>query len=306
MTPGAKVDTVIAKWLAEGPTTLDPAERRAIAHAAEMVAQRRTRFPVWRPAARPTALLGAAAMVVVLATSPLLPALRQLPIFGGPAPTASPTPLPSSGGRACQTGVPNPEVRWSGPLRSDLAGMPNCQGGNFPDARGDALEGIDILMVSGSRGRQWALRLAGFPPAADSLDPAEMVVEYGLVFETTGDDVADYVIGINNDAPVRGNYRVWVTRLATNSTTEIDGPPYGTPVDFVHPDEVAAGPDTAGAGMSFFFLVSPPWAGTGDSGAYIPGDVVRFYAWASMTSGDDVLAWDYAPDYGWSNAGTTR
>jgi hypothetical protein len=44
--------------------------------------------------------------------------------------------------------------------------------------------------------------------------------------------------------------------------------------------------------MAFTFL--------GNSGpADLDPETVRFYAWASATSGGEVFAWDYAPDTGW-------
>jgi hypothetical protein len=162
-------------------------------------------------------------------------------------------------------------------------------------------EGVDIVGIDDfyTDQPQWSFSLAGFPPAAASLHPAETVIEYGLVFETTGDGVADYVVGINNEAPKAGDFRVWVTRLATGVREQQVGAPYGYPVEFSHPDERAADPEHASPTMTFTFLSgSAPWAWYGGQGD-LPGEDVRFYVWASVTSGSDVIAWDYAPDYGW-------
>jgi hypothetical protein len=134
----------------------------------------------------------------------------------------------------------------------------------------------------------WHLDLGDAPPRADGLDPAETVISYGLVFETTGDGIPDYVVGINNDAPTPGEFRVWVTDLATGDKDERVGGPYGFPVEFRHPDEQAA-PDISAPSMHFTFLRSP-------LGVY---PASSFYAWASVTSGGEIVAWDYAPEYGW-------
>ena len=73
-------------------------------------------------------------------------------------------------------------------------------------------------------------------PAAAGIDLAETVIAYGLTLEINGDGVASPP-GIDNDAPRRGDFRVWVTDLATGDTDEQLGPPYGFPVEFSHPDE---------------------------------------------------------------------
>ena len=112
------------------------------------------------------------------------------------------------------------------------------------------------------------------------------------MLEATGDGVADYVIGIDNDAPVQGDFHVWVTDLATGETDERIGPPYGSPIEFSHPDEKQPG-EHLGRTMVFTFL--PGYAPAGLN----PGPV-RFYAWASAARGGEVFAWDYAPDTGWA------
>ena len=190
----------------------------------------------------------------------------------------------------CGSDAPNAGVAWTGRVRTDLADMPLIDARTDP--RDTAFEGVDIVSVGEHDASQphWSIVLAGFPPSAASLDPAETVIEYGLVFETTGDDVADFVVGINNDAPRRGDFRVWVTNLATGATQEKIGAPYGYPVEFSHPDE-RVGDSGDAAVMLFTFL-----RGTGD---FALRSGVRYYAWASVACGVDVLAWDYAPDFGW-------
>ena len=103
-----------------------------------------------------------------------------------------------------------------------------------------------------------------------------------MVLETNGDGVADYVVGIDNDAPRRGDFRVWVTELATGDTDERLEGPYGFPVEFRHPDEQRTGDPPVTPQMVFSFLPgsSPPGVARG---------AARFYAWASVTEGDEVV-----------------
>jgi hypothetical protein len=173
------------------------------------------------------------------------------------------------------------------------------------DAVDVAVEWIDIVqakMVGRSDGFRavvpwWELRLAGKPPLAASLDPAQQVVSYGLVLETNGDGTPDFIVGISNDAPRRGQFRTWVTDVATGRSDVQVGPSYGYPVEFWHPDEwVDLGPtgprDAAGPrDLRFTFLgdSAPPGAGL-DS---------RFFAWSTLTEAGRIVAWDYAPDNAW-------
>jgi hypothetical protein len=119
-----------------------------------------------------------------------------------------------------------------------------------------------------------------------------MLIAYGLVLETTGDGVADYLVGLDNDTPEPGHFHVWVTDLATGETDEQIGPPYGYPIEFFHPDEEQPGdfPPGAPATVIFTFL--------GDSLGLNPS-TVQFYTWTSAIRDGEVVAWDYAPDTGW-------
>lgn len=146
---------------------------------------------------------------------------------------------------------------------------------------------VDIrdLRSDGTNAGSWSLELAASPPRATGLEPG-VLIAYGLVLDTTGDGVADYLIGIDNDAPERGDFHVWVSDLATGETDEQIGPPYGLPIEFAHPDE---GFDRS---MHFTFL-------TGSEPKDLKLKTVRFYAWASETRDGEVIAWDIAPDTGW-------
>lgn len=159
-------------------------------------------------------------------------------------------------------------------------------------------EYVDIVRVEVDSPSQphWRISLAAAPPKATTLDPTQTVISYGLAFETTGDDAPDHVVGISTDATEAGRFRVWVTDLATGATEEQDGPPYGYPVEFAHPDERQPGDpgDPGEPVMLFTFLNGSRPPGVGVS--------TRFYAWASVEEEGTVVAWDYAPDVGWLGA----
>lgn len=183
-----------------------------------------------------------------------------------------------------QTTTPVPQA-WS-PVREGTLAVQ--QGRSWDDPFDASVGWVDMTRVQFDNHAQptWSIELAAKPPKAASLEPGELIA-YGVVLETTGDGVADYLIGIDNDAPKQGEFHVWVTDLATGKTDVQIGPPYGYPIDFSHPDELG------GPAMHFFFLP-----------AAVPADLdpktVRWYAWASASSDGEVYAWDYAPDAGWA------
>ena len=194
-----------------------------------------------------------------------------------PTPPENPTPTPSV---------------WSPVLERDASAVHREP---WLDPQ-DAPEGwVDIRRVrfsvlrnpKGPEGVGWTIELAAKPPVATGLEPGRLIA-YGLVLDTTGDGVADYLIGIDNDAPEPGDFHVWVTDLATGETDEQVGPPYGYPIEFAHPDERGSGPN-----MVFTFL-------PGSAPADLNPETVRFYAWASAASDGEVFATDYAPDTGWA------
>jgi len=197
--------------------------------------------------------------------------------------------------------VPTPltVVEWLGPVRPDGRGMlvhPMAQHPTgeelwyWSDGRDAASGWVDIThLTTRDPARNWSLELTAQPPGLDALAAANQILAYGVVLETTGDDVADWLIGIDNDAP-DGDFRQWITDLSTGQTNEHVGAPYGGMpfFDFSHPSE--GEPDPARPRpMSFFFL--------GDAGRW--GTSIRFYAWASLTRAGEVIAWDYAPDATW-------
>jgi hypothetical protein len=183
---------------------------------------------------------------------------------------------------------------WS-PLQG--RGTSAVPGRTWEDPRDTPVEGIDLTRVHYQPKLfdqpTWDLGLAARPQRATDLE-AGTVISYGVVVDSTRDGTADYLIGIANDAsqPTGPDaFRVWVTDLATGETDEQVGPPYGVPIDFVHPDEQRhAGP----ARMIFFFL-------RGGAPLDMEPEQARFYAWSSLSRDGDVIAWDTAPDTGWLN-----
>jgi hypothetical protein len=150
---------------------------------------------------------------------------------------------------------------------------------------------VERVFTQGQTDGYWEIELAAKPPPAAGLEPGRLIA-YGLVLDTTVDGVADYLIGIDNDAPQRGDFHVWVTDLTTGETDEQIGGPYGYPIEFKHPDEWQPGDGPGPPHMTFTFL----------DDSTIPDlnpDTVRFYAWASATRDGEVVARDYAPDTGW-------
>jgi len=155
------------------------------------------------------------------------------------------------------------------------------------DPAGDtSLAWLDITHVvyGTTNAGNWNFGLSADPPRGVNLEPGR-IISYGLVLDTDGDGAADFLVGLNNDAPKKGEFHTWVTDLATGTTDESFGPPYGFPVEFAHPDEAG----TSG-GVLLTFLKAPHG---------MDPRTVRFYAWAAETQGPDVVASDFAPDTGW-------
>jgi len=202
--------------------------------------------------------------------------------------------------------TPPSPATWTGPVRADAGGMPvlsqsrDAETG-WADGRDAAIPWADITAVRGSFQGQshWGIELAGWPPRAEGLDPDQTVIEYGVVLDTNRDRVPDYEFGINNDAREAGEFRVWVTDLAAEHTNERVGPPNGFPVDFSYPDE--QDPDgQIQPSMQLWF--NPGTRPIGPPEEVLPSDQWQFYVWATVTEGGEVVAWDYAPDFGWLTA----
>jgi hypothetical protein len=215
------------------------------------------------------------------------------PATGTPAATETTADPPAA--------TPGGQV-WLGPVRSpsdmvqQMAVDPGAIILTWLDPFDASTDWVDIELVQLAPDGQasWSIRLAAKPPLTTDLEPG-MIVSYGLVFDTNGDGEADYVVGIDNDAPERGDFRVWVTDLASGETDEQIGPPYGYPVEFAHPDEhLPTDGGTPGVERTVYFTF------LGESTpANLDPETARFYAWASVTSAGEVVAWDYAPDTGW-------
>jgi hypothetical protein len=152
----------------------------------------------------------------------------------------------------------------------------------------------DVARVSVTREFQnWRLELGGDAPRRGALASEDVVLAFGFVMDTTGDGVADYVVGIDTDAAPTAVH-VWLTDLASGETRERFAGPYGDPFDFSTSleteDDAMAGDRTPGG--SFFNVGFAP-------AELFDLDTARFYAWSSVTQAGELVAWDYAPDAGW-------
>jgi hypothetical protein len=208
-------------------------------------------------------------------------------------------------GWATLTSVPSPppshtptvaQSTWSPVVERDYSvvygrhGVPHLAtsgGTTWLDPHDTSVPWIDIekLTFNFSGGGQWIMELPAAPPRGYTSGPGR-VTSFGLVLDTNGDGVADYLAGLNSDAPKNGALHTWVTDLATGETDEQFGGPYGFPVEF----------SSGGRGGNSYVLLTflaPSYP------AGLDEHTVRFYAWASETQGERVIASDYAPDTGW-------
>jgi hypothetical protein len=205
-------------------------------------------------------------------------------------------------------GAPEPAdqpttTTWPGPVREDatslgITTMERDVGDgtwSWEDPLDTPVDWIDVQRVSFlSEGQpHWYTELGAKPPLAAELEPG-VLIAYGLVLDTGGDGIADYVIGIDNKAPQPGDFHIWVTDLASGEIDEQIGPPYGFPIEFSHPDETQPGDYPPGhpATMVFTFLGDSAPAGLGLG-------TTQFYVWTSTTTDGEVVSWDYAPDSSW-------
>jgi hypothetical protein len=209
--------------------------------------------------------------------------------------------------------------RWSGPeldrgtlvhpmtelpldedITDDVGGVPTrAGGGSWLDPLDATVDYADIERVrflkptrGGNNGR-WSFGLAAMPPPLTELEPGT-VITYGVVFDANADGVADYSAGIDTDGPVRGDFRAWVTDLATGEIREQLGPPYGFPVEFRYGIEQ---PPYEQVLLTFLSR----------DGRSVPAGLdpatARFYLWTAVTRDGLLIANDYAPDTGWMSAG---
>jgi hypothetical protein len=283
-------DRRIAAFFEEGIEILPDWVLDAVRDEIDTTQQRRGWRPAWR---MPTMSYGLRlGLVLTLVFLGLGLALITRPSIGSP-PRTQPSP-----------------ATWSGSVRADASGMPvlpltQDAGGvewTWADGRDTAVPWVDISAVrlSPEHADQWWIELADWPPRAEGLDPDRTIIEYGVVLDTNRDRVADFEFGINNDAPEAGEFRVWVTDLAAGDTNERVGPPYGYPVEFSYPerqrDPTGNGP-LSQPSVIFTFLPGSMPMGTRDE--VFHSDQWQFYVWATVTEGDEVVAWDYGPDSGW-------
>ena len=191
----------------------------------------------------------------------------------------------------------NIQPPWAGPVHlgpgAGIVAMPRGEQ-DFDlrgerDGRDQPVPWMDIVEVGWQPIGQMYLNLefGDFTPDLADLESNGTTFSYGFVFETTGDGVADYEVGLSNDAPKAGDFVVWVTNLATGETEQQVGPPYGFPVEFRSPME--EGNDRREAVFTFLGGSLPPGVSA----------TSRFYAWSVIAEGGKVVARDFAPDAAW-------
>lgn len=187
-------------------------------------------------------------------------------------------------------------TEWTGPVREGSAGEALEPIGNAWSENPDVVPAwADVSRIVIDQGTQnWRLELGADPPTRAELARAGQVLGFGFVMDTTGDGVADYVVGIDSDADAPAVH-VWLTDLGTGETHERFSGPYGDPFDFATVLEGGANePATRSGGVFFNVGFAPP--------ELFDLTTTRFYAWSSVTQDGEVVAWDYAPDAGWLGA----
>jgi hypothetical protein len=294
-------DERVARFLRARSSAADASLLDAIVRSAETTVQERP--DVWPRLVGHRRLflnrrLAVAAGVFALAVAVALGAgLISRSNVGDPRPTSIAPPSPAS---------------WTGPVRADATTLPvvamadwpretEVGGGSWDDGRDSDLPWADIVGIryqprDGPAQSAVNIVLGARPPRAETL-PADEVISYGFVIDTNADSRADYEVGIETDAHDGGDFNVWVTDLATGITDLNAAPPYGFPVEFMHPDEVsremaANAPEELARTMHFTFLAGSDPPGFDASS--------RIYAWTLVTRGGEVVAWDYAPDRAWA------
>ena len=225
---------------------------------------------------------GAISVAIVVAVAWLGVTMSRSP-HTVPADNSAPTPAVS-----VRAPFPSPTLAqsdWSPVVERSSSVV---HGHKWSDPRDTSVAWVDLETVNYDtyNAGHWTISLPADPPRAVTLGPGR-IISYGLVLDTTGDGTADYLVGLNNDTPKKGDFHTWVTDLATGETTEEFGPPYGVPIEFSHPDE-------PGTNRSVILTFLPTTEPTG-----LDPKTVRFYAWAAETSGEEVIASDFAPDTGW-------
>lgn len=276
-------DQLLAAWIEHGPTV---APDRVSVEARREIRRTRQSSALGPWLARRFADMSTFAKVGVAAAIVIVVTLVSLSILSG-RPPANPGPTPSS--------------TWSGPVRTDLGGAvvahtSEADGSASWTDPGDAAMGwVDIthVLFADVNAGHWNIALGSWPPPATGPDGGDLIVAHGLVLDTTGDGVADYVVGVDDGAPRPGDFRAWATNLATGVTSEQIGPPYGVPIEFGHyAEEDFQGPGLQGPFVGLTFL-------DGTEPADFDIETLRYYVWASATEGEEVVAWDYAPDAAW-------
>ncbi|WP_159081511.1 hypothetical protein [Nocardioides sediminis] len=193
--------------------------------------------------------------VVVVAVVPVVVAVVAWAVVGTEPPrSAQRVPGTAATSTSVEAAAAVPGWRWTDPPRPRTRHMVAVESQEIGNAISATLEDgldadaawVDIEVVTATRDPQWkdnwrwTLELGAAPPRASASDPSRGSVAYGLALDGDGDLEADCMIGLDDEAPARGDHRVWVTDVGTGATEVRDHPPYGLPADFLHPLERAA------------------------------------------------------------------
>lgn len=247
----------------------------------------------------------AVAVVVVVVTAVVVAVVAWTVAATDPRPDGQRLPEQELGPTRSET-VPGPSAwRWTDPPRPRTRQMVVAESQEIGSAisvtHEDGLDAqrawVEIEVVSATRDPRWddrwswTLELGEAPPRAVALDPRRSVA-YGLVVDGDGDLEADCMIGLDDDAPILGDHRAWVTDVATGDTDVRNHPPYGFPIEFLHPNEVAA--RSVFDEPTVLFAVLRGRAPCEEFGPW-----ASFYAWASDAVDGRRTTWDFAPDDAW-------
>lgn len=256
--------------------------------------------------------IAAAAVIAVAVFGCSLPPSVNPSLVPTPTPTAALLPCVESS--ATPTANTSPELTWSperatqdwpGALRLEPSGCtplvtpttcasspgpckPGARTGLlYTDPASDvspmALAFVDIVRgefsVPGCYSSQPCVAFEMTAPLPRQIpSPADDWIAYGIVVDSTGDGRPDMRYGVDN-AFGGDEFRIWRVDLATGRT------------------DVSACCQSGAMDASF------PGTGAGPARGFVgpqsTGKLFLFYVWASVIRDGEIVATDYAPDFGW-------
>jgi hypothetical protein len=311
------MDQLLDAFLDLGPTVAPKRIAEATHEAIRTTRRRRAWWPGRRlPVMDNFARIAIAAVAVIAGAIlgiTLLPGLN----IGNPSQTPSPTPTSTTALLPCGESSADPSASalpdgltwsperatqdWPGALRAEPSGcapvvvdaqvVAEAQGWTkklFSDPQWDvsseAFAWVDIVEGEFREGGCYSGVCVFFELAANVPrpipDPRDAWIAYGIVVDATGDGRPDHRYGIDN-APGGDDLRIWQAEIATGRTEVSACCQTGDmDVSFPRPGDLA--PPQASFDV--------PWRSLSP---------FRFYLWASVISGGEIVSTDYAPDFGW-------